>query len=698
VTRRAWFVYLWAASAVTAVYLAFHELSFAPQLFNLIGLSGAVAIVIGVRIHRPAQARSWYLIATGLLLFVCGDVLAYNYPSFFGTELPFPSVADLFYLAVYPFLAVGLFGLVRARASGRDRAALLDSAILTIAAAMVSWVFLIAPYARDGSLTLPLRLTSMAYPVMDLALVAMVVRLLVGGGWRGRAHGLLSAGVVSLLVTDAIYGWLLLNTDFQPGGPLDLGWALFYMTLGAAALHHSVAGRDISVPASPEWPRRRLAVLAGASLVAPALLIVQGTSGGGADVTVLAAGSAVTFLLVLLRMRRLMVDLRAHRAIESALREAEEKYRTLVEGLPAVVYAAELGPDGRWLYVSPHIETVLGYSAETWLSDPFMWERNVRQEDLAAVMETINRCSSTGERFLSEYRFRVGDGRERWIRDEASVVQPEGSGPPVIRGVMYDVTDQKTAEERLREALEREQAATQHLRELDDMKNSILNAVSHELRTPLTSILGMSRMLHEQRDEMGSVDADHFIERIGVNAERLAKLLSDLLDLDRLSRGILEPNRQPIDLPQTVSRMLAEIPLDGRRVDVDIEPLVAEVDAAQFERIVVNLVSNAVRYTPKGSSIALSVRRDTSGIAIRVDDSGPGISDELKESIFEPFRQGQEVIAHSPGVGIGLSLVAKFAALHGGRAWVQDRPGGGASFRVTLPSERVTPILLATTA
>ena len=104
-----------------------------------------------------------------------------------------------------------------------------------------------------------------------------------------------------------------------------------------------------------------------------------------------------------------------------------------------------------------------------------------------------------------------------------------------------------------------------------------------------------------------------------------------------------------------------------------------------MERIVENLVANAIRYTPVGTPIWVHATGDAESVLIVVEDAGPGIPEELRDSIFEPFRQGNEVVTHNPGVGIGLSLVTRFAELHGGRAWVEDRGGGGASFRVYLP-------------
>jgi len=120
-------------------------------------------------------------------------------------------------------------------------------------------------------------------------------------------------------------------------------------------------------------------------------------------------------------------------------------------------------------------------------------------------------------------------------------------------------------------------------------------------------------------------------------------------------------------------------------VTVEAEEVVLAVDTAKVERIVENLVVNTARHTPAGSGIWVRVRAQDGGVLIAVEDQGEGVPEELKEAIFEPFRQGPHRSRHSPGVGIGLSLVARFAELHGGRAWVEDRPGGGASFQVFLP-------------
>jgi signal transduction histidine kinase len=237
-------------------------------------------------------------------------------------------------------------------------------------------------------------------------------------------------------------------------------------------------------------------------------------------------------------------------------------------------------------------------------------------------------------------------------------------------------------------ALDTEKEAASRLRALHEMQNSFLQAVSHDLRTPLTSILGCALTLESGFDQgkISREDEHDLVGRIAANSRKLHRLLTNLLDLDRMSRGIVTPNRDEVDVTQILESVLAESSTDTHPIQLmSTGPVHAQIDAAQVERIVENLVANAIRYTPAGTPIWVLATGGDNSVTIVVDDAGPGIPIELRESIFEPFRQGNETVSHSPGVGIGLSLVTRFAELHGGRAWVEERAGGGASFRVFLP-------------
>jgi two-component system sensor histidine kinase KdpD len=259
---------------------------------------------------------------------------------------------------------------------------------------------------------------------------------------------------------------------------------------------------------------------------------------------------------------------------------------------------------------------------------------------------------------------------------------------------MVDITERKQAEQALQaserkysEAFRREREAAQQLRALDDMKNTFLEAVSHDLRTPLTSILGSAITLERANMDLPKEDAADLVRRIAANARKLERLLGDLLDLDRLQRGIVSPQRRPTEVGELIRRAVEETEdHNGHDLTVDVEPFVVSLDGPKVERIVENLLTNALRHTPPEAEVWVRAVPEDGGLLLMVEDDGAGIPPELREEIFEPFRQAPgSATGHSPGVGVGLSLVKRFAELHGGRAWVEDRPGGGASFRVFLP-------------
>ena len=369
-----------------------------------------------------------------------------------------------------------------------------------------------------------------------------------------------------------------------------------------------------------------------------------------------------------------------------------ERFHELAETLDAIFWEAD--PQTlAFTFLSQRAALVLGPGTDGGTELPEHWGDHVHPQDRARVVSTLREALDVpGEDLDLEYRAPGRTGAALWLRDIVHVAG-DARGTPVVRGLIVDITERKRAEQALRrseqkysEAFHREREATDRLRALDEMKNTFLEAVSHDLRTPLTSILGSAVTLEQAGLEIPREDALDLLRRIAANARKLERLLSDLLDLDRLQRGIVAPQRRPTDVGALVREAVREFePSGGRLIEVDADELVASVDAAKVERIVENLLANASRHTPPGSRIWVRSRREPDGVLLVVEDEGVGVPDELKEAVFEPFRQGPGPATVSPGVGVGLSLVARFAELHGGRAWVEERPGGGASFRVLLP-------------
>lgn len=223
------------------------------------------------------------------------------------------------------------------------------------------------------------------------------------------------------------------------------------------------------------------------------------------------------------------------------------------------------------------------------------------------------------------------------------------------------------------------------LEELDEMKTAFLTAVSHDLRTPLAVVLGGVLTLAERHRQLSVDQQALLLERMSVQGRRLDQMLLDLLDIDRLQRGVIEPKREELDITAEVTSTVDAVAASTHPVRVSTTPVTGFVDRGHLARIVENLVRNAIKYTPAGTPVWVDVRQDATGAQVIVSDAGPGVPEDQRRAIFGAFVRGDD--AHpSPGTGVGLDLVRRLAELHGGRAWVDERPGGGARFWVTLPN------------
>jgi PAS domain S-box-containing protein len=365
-----------------------------------------------------------------------------------------------------------------------------------------------------------------------------------------------------------------------------------------------------------------------------------------------------------------------------------------------------LDPDGRVLDANPAAGRLVGRPVAEVVGQPVdqllpTWSATVSEAVAAGVDQASPEGSGEPRGGAPVSREVTRDDR---IYDLAISALPDRQRQPGGHLVVArDVTERRQVEERLcaalnhervatdrlAAALDRERAAAEHLRTLDELKSGFLQAVSHDLRTPLASVLGISLTLQRGRGQLSPIDADDLLGRLAANARKLDRIVTGLLDLDRLDRGIVELRRERVDLASLVAGVVKEAGeelLDAHPVSLDLAPIQVLADAAKVERIVENLLANAARHTDPGTPIWVRVAPGDRGALLCVDDAGPGIPVEQRESIFRPFERGPGAATYAPGSGVGLALVAQIASLHDGQAWVEDRAGGGASFRVLLPA------------
>ncbi len=304
-------VYAGVGLLLIGVYFANPDVAGLPEwaprypLDVIVNASAVVALIVGIRRWRPDPVLPWCLMTVSQAVYTIGDFVYYR-GLYITHSTPFPGPADAFYLGRVPFMVAALALMIRKR-SGRDRAAVIDSLIVGIAASLLSWVVLMKPYT-EGALALSVRLTSIAYPVTDLMLVVMAVRLLAGSGHRGVSFRFLTGGLILLAATDSVYGWFNLHgVTYSSGSVVEIGWLAYYVSVGACGLHPSM--RELTMPTSGEktnGSRLRIAALGGATLVGPGLLATEAWLGERVDALPIAFASIAVIGLVILRLADVM--------------------------------------------------------------------------------------------------------------------------------------------------------------------------------------------------------------------------------------------------------------------------------------------------------------------------------------------------------------------------------------------------------
>jgi PAS domain S-box-containing protein len=357
----------------------------------------------------------------------------------------------------------------------------------------------------------------------------------------------------------------------------------------------------------------------------------------------------------------------------AAGRQASEQLASTLQNISDGVVTYDT--DWRISYLNPAFERMTGLDRSQLLGE-VLWDALPGLVG-TEVERTYRRAAATGEAVVID-RFTSGrDGRTYRL----SVLPAEEGGLTVY---LRDISTELEEEQRLRTLADAEHRAAEELRSVDRMKNAFITAVSHELRTPLTVVRGMADTLIRLRDSADPAVRSRIEDALAEHARRLGALLDELLDTDRLVRGSLVAERQPVDLPALVQRVIDESAV-AHRANVRMPTsLVASVDAVLVERSVRNLLENAAKYAPDGSVVVQVDGDGGGGFVLAVSDEGPGIPDAHAERIFEPFHRVLD--HHQPGTGIGLSLVAEFARLHGGRAWADTDRDLGARIVVEVPA------------
>jgi PAS domain S-box-containing protein len=414
------------------------------------------------------------------------------------------------------------------------------------------------------------------------------------------------------------------------------------------------------------------------------------------------AVGAVTSVAFSVAMGHLRESLRRNR-------ENELQLSQLLDSASGTAFIAT-DLDGLVTWFSPGAEQLLGYSGEEVVGRitpvPFHERRELvaRAEELGttagyrAVTGPVERGAA--EQDTRDWTYVRRDGSRLTVSLSVTAVRNDDGRPLSYLSVVRDVTDRRAAEQALVFALDKERETNQRMLELDRAKGEFVSAVSHELRTPLTSIVGYTELLADDLSENLTPEQHQLVERIDRNGDRLLHLVEDLLTLARVEEGSLSLERVETDLCAAVRGATDEVSHAAHKgrvalgVVVPPEPVTLQGDPAYLERLVLNLVSNAVKFTGAGGTVDVSLAVTGDVAQLRVADTGMGIPLEEQDRLFQRFFRSSLATEHAiQGTGLGLHIVRSIAEAHNGHIEFESLPGEGTTFVFTVPLVDARPVV-----
>lgn len=632
--------------------------------------------------HAGRMRVAWGFLGASAFAWFVGEVIWSVYEVGMGVAVPFPSAADAGYLLAIPLAIVAVLAFPSApgRVLTRSRA-LVDGTIVALSLVFIGWALGLGNVYATSSNEPLTQLLGAAYPVSDIVIMTVLLLVLRRAAVQQRGSMLLlMAGLAANAVADSAFAYLTAaGTYGYVGSLLDAGWVVGYLMIAIAPLWPApFAGAPDGERPVDVWQMSLPWVsLFGAAACAIALALM----GRGLDVFLTALGGGLGMLLVasmVLMHRDTGTLLRFRDRAESHLRQRTEMLNQVITHAPLGV--ARVGVDLRILDANPRLGSLLHAPARILVGS--LVGDYLSPEALATLLEKSKPLwDGAVDTIEGDTSTRRADGSEVWLHYSVTAVRRPNGRIDYFLAMFEDITGKHAAEEAAVANLE-------GLERLNKLKSEFVSMVSHEFRTALVGIQGFSEILRDDSvaaDEVKGLAAD-----INKEAERLNRMIGEMLDLDRMEAGKIRLSPRPIDLNSLVRDAVerAQVSSETHRIHVDLDPAlpIVTADSDRLVQVIGNLLNNAMKYSPDGGDVAITTRLENGNVHVSVRDRGVGIAPEFADRLFGRYERFESNrTSKVVGTGLGLAISRQIVELHGGRIWVESKLGEGSDFQFTIP-------------
>jgi len=686
--------FVWAAAAVAVVSVLFilavglniggdRGTTATDDIGEAIAALVAAASCGYAALTRTGRLRlTWALIGLSAFSWFAGEVVWSVYEVGLGQDVPFPSAADAGFLLAIPLAVGGILGFPSApsRLTTRSKV-IVDTVILALSLVYVSWALGLAK-VYDTSADDPIaKLIGAAYPAGDVVMIGVLLLVMRRASMLQRGSmTLLLLGFASIAVADSAFAFLTASGQYTVNGSLlDAGWVAGFLLIAIAPLWPAPFPEKVAEEGPVDLWQMSLpwVSLLGASVVT----LVYALTGRTLDTFLMVVGAALGMLLV-------ASSVLAHRdsaqLIDISVRsekDLEERTSTLNQVIShAPLGVARVGVDLTILDVNPSLGSLLHAAAKVLVGS------NVREYlSPEALQDLIERSKPLWEGQVDTVEGDTAtiraDGSDVWLHYIITGVRRPNGMIDYFIAMFEDITAKH-------EAQETAAANLAGLERLNKLKSEFVSMVSHEFRTALVGIQGFSEIL--QTGDSTADDVKSLATDINNDAQRLNRMIGEMLDLDRMEAGKIRLNPQPLDLNKLISDTIerAQAASDQHHITADLDRALPIIngDADRLVQVVSNLLTNAVKYSPEGGDVLVKTRAEDGSVHVSVVDHGVGIAPEFVDRLFGRYERFESNrTSKVVGTGLGLAISRQIVELHGGRIWVESKPGDGSTFQFTVP-------------